>query len=71
VFLVHSRSNREAFLRDERNIWRVSASRAAASRDQITNVLALLEAGGNIYYLAKFAGIFHLGGTDIGRSKPV
>jgi protocatechuate 4,5-dioxygenase alpha chain len=29
-------------------------------------VLGLIEAGGNIYYLAKFAGIFGLGVQDVG-----
>jgi protocatechuate 4,5-dioxygenase alpha chain len=33
------------------------------------NVLDLLAAGGNIYYLAKFAGIFHLGVQDIGAQQ--
>ena len=29
-------------------------------------VLGMIEAGGNIYYLAKFAGIFKLGVQDVG-----
>lgn len=33
------------------------------------NVLALLHAGGNIYYLAKFAGIFHLTVQDLGAQQ--
>ena len=33
------------------------------------DVLALLEVGGNIYYLAKLAGIFHLGVQDIGAQQ--
>ena len=33
------------------------------------DVLSLLEAGGNIYYLAKLAGIFHLGVQDIGAQQ--
>ena len=33
------------------------------------NVLALIEAGGNIYYLAKFAGIFGLGVQDVGAQQ--
>jgi protocatechuate 4,5-dioxygenase alpha chain len=32
-------------------------------------VLALLEAGGNAYYLAKFAGIFGLDMQDIGAQQ--
>jgi protocatechuate 4,5-dioxygenase alpha chain len=33
------------------------------------NVLALLAAGGNVYYLAKFAGIFGLDVQDIGAQQ--
>jgi len=38
---------------------------AIASR----NVLALIAAGGNAYYLAKFAGIFGLDMQDIGAQQ--
>ena len=33
------------------------------------NVLAMIAAGGNIYYLAKFAGIYKLGVQDIGAQQ--
>ena len=33
------------------------------------NVLQLIAAGGNIYYLAKFAGIFGLGVQDVGAQQ--
>jgi protocatechuate 4,5-dioxygenase alpha chain len=33
------------------------------------NVLKLIEAGGNVYYLAKFAGIFGLNVQDIGAQQ--
>ena len=33
------------------------------------NVLELIEAGGNVYYLAKFAGIFGLNVQDIGAQQ--
>jgi protocatechuate 4,5-dioxygenase alpha chain len=33
------------------------------------NVLALIEAGGNVYYLAKLAGIFGLNVQDIGAQQ--
>ncbi len=33
------------------------------------NVLQLIEAGGNIYYLAKFAGIFGLDVQDVGAQQ--
>jgi protocatechuate 4,5-dioxygenase, alpha chain len=40
-------------------------------RNAIRNrdVLALLAAGGNVYYLSKFAGIFGLGVQDIGAQQ--
>ena len=38
---------------------------AIASR----NVLQLIAAGGNVYYLAKFAGIFGLSVQDIGAQQ--
>ena len=49
-----------AALRTERR-----AARAVRRRD----VLALVDAGGNVYYLAKFAGIFGLGVQDIGAQQ--
>ena len=33
------------------------------------NVLAMIAAGGNIYYLAKLAGIFGLGVQDVGAQQ--
>ena len=63
-------ANREEFLRDEDAYCRkfgLDAEQRAAIRDR--NVLALLAAGGNIYYLAKFAGIFGLGVQDIGAQQ--
>ncbi|CUH67825.1 Protocatechuate 4,5-dioxygenase alpha chain [Thalassovita gelatinovora] len=38
-----------------------------ACRDK--NVLAMIAAGGNIYYLAKFAGIFKLSVQDVGAQQ--
>jgi protocatechuate 4,5-dioxygenase alpha chain len=65
----HAR-NREAFLRDEEAYCRKygldTEQREAVSR---RDVLSLLEAGGNIYYLAKLAGILHLGVQDIGAQQ--
>ena len=62
--------NREEFLRDEDAYcakFGLDAEQRAAIRDR--NVLGLLAAGGNIYYLAKFAGIFGLGVQDIGAQQ--
>ena len=38
-----------------------------ACRDK--NVLGMIDAGGNIYYLAKFAGIFKLDVQDVGAQQ--
>jgi protocatechuate 4,5-dioxygenase alpha chain len=59
--------NRAAFLADEaafcaRYGLTPDQRAAVAARD----VLAMIAAGGNIYYLAKLAGIFGLGVQDVG-----
>ncbi|HEX6298316.1 MAG TPA: protocatechuate 4,5-dioxygenase subunit alpha [Burkholderiales bacterium] len=62
--------NRAEFLRDEdaycRKYGLNDAQQAAIRR---RNVLDLIEAGGNIYYLAKFAGIFGLSVQDVGAQQ--
>jgi protocatechuate 4,5-dioxygenase alpha chain len=62
--------NRAEFLRDEdaycRKYGLNDAQQAAIRR---RNVLDLIEAGGNIYYLAKFAGIFRMSVQDIGAQQ--
>ena len=62
--------NRVAFLRDEDGYCRryglTSEQREAVRR---RDVLALVHAGGNVYYLAKLAGIFGLGVQDIGAQQ--
>jgi protocatechuate 4,5-dioxygenase, alpha chain len=62
--------NREAFLADE-DCYCARYGLDAAQRQAIKsrNVLALLAAGGNAYYLAKFAGIFGLDMQDIGAQQ--
>ena len=45
----------------------LNAEQKQAIRDKV--VLDLLAAGGNIYYLAKFAGIFGLGVQDVGAQQ--
>jgi protocatechuate 4,5-dioxygenase, alpha chain len=69
-FSFNSAANRRAFLADEdaycaRFGLTEAQRRAVRSRD----VLAMIEAGGNIYYLAKLAGIFHLDMQDIGAQQ--
>src|SRR6266542_1913614 len=69
-FSFNSAENRAAFLKDEdaycRKYRLTDAQRAAVkSRD----VLEMIAAGGNVYYLAKLAGIFHLNVQDIGAQQ--
>lgn len=47
--------------------FKLSDEQKQACRDQ--DVLAMIAAGGNIYYLAKFAGIYHLNMQDIGAQQ--
>lgn len=59
--------NREAFRADEEGFMQaygLNDEQKAAIRAR--NVLGLIAAGGNIYYLAKFAGIFKLTVQDVG-----
>ncbi len=63
-------ANRRAFLADEEGYCSQfglteQQRRAVEKRD----VLAMIEAGGNIYYLAKLAGIFHLNVQDLGAQQ--
>jgi protocatechuate 4,5-dioxygenase, alpha chain len=62
--------NRRAFLQDEAaycaKFGLSEEQRLAVKR---RNVLEMLEAGGNIYYLAKLAGIFGLNVQDIGAQQ--
>lgn len=60
-------ANRAAFLADEAAYCRqygLNAAQTTAIRTR--NVLGLLAAGGNIYYLAKFAGLLGLNVQDVG-----
>ena len=62
--------NREEFLRDEDAYcakFGLSDEQRRAIRER--NVLACIRAGGNIYYLAKFTGIFHLNVQDVGAQQ--
>ncbi len=69
-FSFNSEENRKAFLADEEGYMRkygLNEQQAAAIRAR--NVLQLIAAGGNAYYLAKFAGIFKLDMQDIGAQQ--
>ncbi|NQV56915.1 MAG: protocatechuate 4,5-dioxygenase subunit alpha [Rhodospirillales bacterium] len=61
---------RDAFLSDEEaymDEYGLNEQQKQAIRDRV--VLDLIAAGGNIYYLAKFAGIFGLGVQDVGAQQ--
>ena len=59
--------NREAF-KDDPEGYMVEYGLNDAQKDAIrsSNILAMIEEGGNIYYLAKLAGIFKLSVQDVG-----
>jgi protocatechuate 4,5-dioxygenase alpha chain len=63
-------ANRAAFLEDE-DAYCAKFHLNTEQRDAIRrrDVLALIDAGGNVYYLAKFAGIFGLNVQDIGAQQ--
>ena len=63
-------ANRKAFVADE-DAYCARYGLDAAQREAIRsrNVLQLLAAGGNAYYLAKFGGIFGLDMQDIGAQQ--
>ena len=66
----NSAESRERFLRDEDAYcaeYGLSEEQRCAVRDR--NVLQLVQLGGNIYYLAKLAGIFGLNVQDIGAQQ--
>jgi protocatechuate 4,5-dioxygenase alpha chain len=69
-FSFNSADCRKEFLADEEAYMRkygLNEQQAAAIRAK--NVLQLIAAGGNAYYLAKFAGIFGLDMQDIGAQQ--
>ena len=66
-FSFNDATNREAFRGDEEAYmlrYQLTPEQAAAIRGR--DVLGLLRAGGNVYYLAKFAGILGLDVQDLG-----
>lgn len=69
-FSFNDAASRAEFLRDEEAYMRkfgLTEPQAEAIRSR--QVLALIAAGGNAYYLAKFAGIFGLDMQDIGAQQ--
>ena len=69
-FSFNSAENRAEFKRDE-EAYCAKYGLNPAQRNAIRkrNVLELIAAGGNIYYLAKFAGIFGLSVQDVGAQQ--
>ena len=69
-FSFNNAANRAAFLRDEDAYcarYGLDAGQLEAVRRR--DVLAMIAAGGNIYYLAKLAGIFGLNVQDVGAQQ--
>ena len=69
-FSFNSAENRAAFVKDEDAYctrYGLSEEQRRAIRNR--NVSELIAAGGNIYYLAKFAGIFGLNVQDVGAQQ--
>jgi protocatechuate 4,5-dioxygenase alpha chain len=62
--------NRQAFRDDEEGYCR-KFKLTAQQRDAVArrDILGMIEAGGNIYYLAKLAGIFGLNVQDVGAMQ--
>jgi protocatechuate 4,5-dioxygenase, alpha chain len=69
-FSFNSAENRAAFLRDE-DAYCARFGLTPEQREAIRhrNVLELIAAGGNIYYLAKFAGMFGMDVQDVGAQQ--
>ena len=69
-FSFNHAQNREKFRADEEAYMRgfgLNEQQANAVRQR--DVLGLIEAGGNVYYLAKFAGISGLDVQDLGAAQ--
>jgi protocatechuate 4,5-dioxygenase alpha chain len=69
-FSFNDAANRRAFLADE-DAYCARYGLSAAQREAVRsrNVLQMIDAGGNAYYLAKLAGIFGLDMQDIGAQQ--
>ncbi|MCB2101686.1 MAG: protocatechuate 4,5-dioxygenase subunit alpha [Rhodobacterales bacterium] len=69
-YSFNNRENREEFLADQEAYmekYGLNEAQKQAIRDKV--VLDMIAAGGNIYYLAKFAGIFGLSVQDVGAQQ--
>jgi protocatechuate 4,5-dioxygenase alpha chain len=69
-FSFNSADNRQAFKVDEAAYMRqYGLNEQQSLAIQQRDVLGLLAAGGNVYYLAKFAGILGLDVQDLGAAQ--
>jgi protocatechuate 4,5-dioxygenase alpha chain len=69
-FSFNEEANRRAFVADEEGYMRqYGLNEKQADAVRARDVLQLIAAGGNVYYLAKFAGIFKLDMQDIGAQQ--
>lgn len=69
-FSFNSGESRSEFQKDEEAYMRkYGLNEQQADAIRARNVLQLIAAGGNAYYLAKFAGIFGLDMQDIGAQQ--
>ena len=69
-YSLNEADNRRAFLADE-SAYMDRFKLTAQQRDAVErrDVLGMLEAGGNVYYLAKMAGALGLGVQDLGAAQ--
>lgn len=66
-YSFNAREEREAFSKDEEGYMaRFGLTEPQKDAVRKRDVLAMLEAGGNVYYLAKLAGILGLNVQDLG-----
>jgi protocatechuate 4,5-dioxygenase alpha chain len=66
-FSFNEKANREAFMADdEAYMARFALTEAQKKAVRERDVPAMISAGGNVYYLAKLAGIFGLNVQDLG-----
>ncbi len=69
-FSFNEAANRAAFLADEDGYCaRFGLTAQQRNAVKARDVLGMIAAGGNIYYLAKLAGIFGLGVQDVGAQQ--
>jgi len=69
-FSFNAKKNREAFRANE-DTYCAKYGLTKEQREAVKsrNVLRMIEAGGNVYYLAKLAGIFGLNVQDLGAQQ--